>query len=339
MTNQSSHESTISAAGGTQSAAAAAAMRRALAATTNTTTQCARSQQHSQRRQWSNTEVIILDDSDHDDDGIEQENSRPFHNVNRKSSPKKRPAQSAMSPLLDLCNDSSEEEDDGSIVQLLRHRNGARVAKKNRVETMLDRDIDHRPPLQKSGIEIYRPPRNGVATSAQSEENQLARAIAASNRDITSEQDQEYYESLRNDEEKERAKRAEEQNKNEEEELQKALDESVRLAKEENQFARERERQYFAKQLDPEPTDKKDCATVAFRLPSRCSKNRIERKFHIDASADQLLVFLHGCKELQDISKWTLREVLGGKEIKAESLLRDLELAPRGLVIVREEES
>jgi hypothetical protein len=342
MTNRSSRAPSTFAAGGTQSAAAAAtaaAMRRASAATTT-------AHQHSQRRQSSHLEVIFLDDSD--DDEIEQQNTSSFQNVDLTTSPKKRPARSASSPLVDLCDDSSEEEDDDVREQLPRHRSGAPVAKRNRVETMRNSDVRHRPSIHNGGIRCNAPsdssgldytPSSIAATSAQDEESHLARAIAASNRDITSEQDQEYSESLRQDEEKERAKRAEEQNKKEEEEFQKALEESSRLAEEEKQSARERERQHYVAQLEPEPTYKKDCVTVAFRLPSRCSKNRIERKFHIDAGADQLLAFLHGCKELQDISEWTLREVLGGKEIEADKSLRDLELVPRGMVVVWDEGS
>jgi hypothetical protein len=320
-------------------------MRRSSAAAA--TTQHSRSQ----RRQSSNVEVIVLDDSD--DDGNEQENTLLFRNVGQTSSPKKRAARSA-SPVVDLCDASSEEEEDGNRQeQLPRRRSGAPVAKRNRVEVMRGgRDIVHHPPLH-SGVKNQPPPnapptcsRSGIAyspssiaaTSAQDEERQLARAIAVSNRDITSEQDRAYYESLKQDEEKEHAKREEEQNKREEDELLRALEESVRLAEKEKQRARERERQHYAEQLQPEPMGT-SFATVAFRLPSRCSKNRIERKFRVDAGADQLLAFLHGCEELQDISEWTLWEVVGGKEIEADKLLRDLGLVPRGILVVRDEES
>jgi hypothetical protein len=129
-----------------------------------------------------------------------------------------------------------------------------------------------------------------------------------------------------------------EQNKKEEAELFRALEESVRLAEMGKQRARERERQYYTEQLQPEPTDT-SFATVAFRLPTRCSKNRIERKFRDDAGADQLMAFLHGCEELQDIDKWSLWEVVGGKHIEADKLLRDLGLVPRGIVVVRDDDS
>ncbi|KAI2511010.1 hypothetical protein MHU86_3322 [Fragilaria crotonensis] len=250
--------------------------------------------------------------------------SVPLHSRKRASAKRKSKSAASsntnaatMNSVIDLCDDDS-----GDDVTELKQPNNAKkkaVAKRPR--------IDHGIPS----------PSWPVAVSVEEEQRQLARAMAASNRDVVLDQDAEYYESLRKDQAKEQAKHDEEVRIREEEDMRRAIEESVTLAKEEKERSTIREVLDHQKQLEPEPPEGPDIATIAFRLPSECSIPRLERRFPVSARADQLISFLKSRVELTAIPKWTLRKVVGGTEILPTTALKDLGLAPRGIVVVRNE--
>ena len=169
------------------------------------------------------------------------------------------------------------------------------------------------------------------------EQRQLEQAIAASNRDIISDQDAEYYQSLMEDQSKDRAKRQMYDQIREEEELRLILEESAKTAEEERKRSVARQLLNLQNNLEPEPPEGQGVATIAFRLPSQCSIPRLVRRFPVQACADQLVSFLKSRKELIDIPSWSLRTVVGGKDILSSSSLLDLGLAPRGVVMVHNE--
>lgn len=201
-------------------------------------------------------------------------------------------------------------------------------------------------PPYNCGKPIAKRPRsdNGVlspswkaAASEEEEQRQLARAMAASNRDVVSDQDAEYYESLRKDQAKDRAKREEAERIREEEDLRRVIEESTRLAEKERELLTVGEVLDHQKRLVPEPPEGPNTATIAFRMPSECSIPRLVRRFPVSACADQLISFLKTREELTAIPKWSLRNVVGGTEILPTTTLQDLGLAPRGMVVVRNE--
>jgi hypothetical protein len=221
-----------------------------------------------------------------------------------------------LNSVIDLCDDDSGDDATG-LHQPIASRKP--VAKRPRV----NREVLS--------------PSWAVAVSEEDEQRQLARAMAASNREVVLDQDAEYYESLRKDQAKERAKRDEEVRIREEDDLRRAMEESARLAEEETERSALREFLDHQKQLEPEPPEGPNTATIAFRLPSECSIPRLVRRFPVSACADQLISYLKSRVELAAIPKWTLRKVVGGTEILQSTALKDLGLAPRGIVVVRNE--
>ena len=256
-------------------------------------------------------ELIVLSDCDSD-----QENSSVPLNHNGKGveSPKKRAANT--SSVIDLCSDGDDDE----------------IAPKKPVASKPDSKRQRR---TNQGVPS---PSWGLAVSEADEQRQLAQAMSASNRDVVSEQDQEYYESLRQDQAKERAKQDEEEQIREEADLYRAIEESTRLAKVNEKRNLILQRLDYEEQLDPEPLENENTATIAFRLPSQCTTSRLVRRFHKTACGDQLYAFLKSSEELaSSVDKWTLREVVGGAEIPLTKSLCDLGLVPRGMVVVQNE--
>lgn len=226
--------------------------------------------------------------------------------------------------VIDLCDDD-DEDDENRVNHNPRHVEKRRcspplVGTKRR-ET--DRDMLS--------------PSWGFAVSEEEERRQLAQAVAASNRDVLSQQDAEYYESLRQDQAKEVAKKQEEDRIREEDNLRRAMEESTKNAQEDIERSTAQELLHYQALLEPEPPESENTATIAFRLPSRCSTARLIRRFHKTASADQLTTFLKSCEQLASVRKWSLRTVIGGSEILPTQSLKDLGLIPRGIVVVWDE--
>lgn len=183
---------------------------------------------------------------------------------------------------------------------------------------------------------------------AQAEEKrQLSLAIAASNREVLNEQDREYHDSLAEDQRKQREREEEEQMKRIAEEGRKMEEE--RAAREEKK-ERERARAEALGGLEDEPDENDpDAATVAFRMPTKCTDRRVVRRFRRTDEALQLVRFLRGecADKLGEVESWTLREVIGGGKIGGgdkegdedggEKTIDDLGLFPRGVVVVRDE--
>ena len=95
-------------------------------------------------------------------------------------------------------------------------------------------------------------------------------------------------------------------------------------------------------ELDPEPIEgAKDVITVAFKLPRKCTTQRIIRRFHYTATGEQLDLFLQSRAndELLGVHKWQICQVTNHAKIDSETRLVDLDLFPRGLVIVKELEN
>ena len=178
---------------------------------------------------------------------------------------------------------------------------------------------------------VFEPTENISRRSVEVEDQrQLSRALAESNRAVLREQDSEYEESLRQDEIKEREKR-------EEDELQTAIEASERLHKEETQRIEEMKLQTAIQQLEMEPPEgSADVATIAFKLPSRCQKSRITRRFSANARCEQMIFFLSSCHDLDNVENWKLVEVVGGEEVPLNRTLEELSLTPRGLLIVKD---
>lgn len=336
--------------------AADAAMRRSAAAAAHRAAP--------QREVRINEDVISLPDSD-SDNGNEEENKFPVpKKTSRKTNhirveTKMRAATVSRGRLrtnnvVDLCDDSDDDDDDVSSKKRQygeSSNNGKKNRKRNRTQRpssaqLLPASVEHAANVvhqrhyQHSTSRTDQLPSLSLAAlrSEEDTERQLALAIASSNRNIISEQDDEYYESLKQDQAKERNKQEERAIEQEEEEMQRALEESAEFARKDFDQARKREKSYYAEQLGPEPaTTASNIATVAFRLPAQCSKNRLVRRFPKSAGADQLMAFLRSCEELDNISIWTLREVVGGAEIQSGLSLDDLGLIPRGMVVVRNE--
>jgi hypothetical protein len=177
----------------------------------------------------------------------------------------------------------------------------------------------------------------GIAVSEEDERRQIAQAMAASNRDVLSQQDAEYYESLRQDQAKELAKKYEEDRIREEDDLRRAMEESAKNAQQDMERNAAQELRQHTALLEPEPPESENTATIAFRLPSHCSMPRLVRRFHATACADQLTTFLKSSEQLASVRKWTLRTVIGGSEIVPTQSLKDLGLVPRGMVVVWDE--
>jgi len=164
----------------------------------------------------------------------------------------------------------------------------------------------------------------------QDEEDQLARAIAESKRDATiHQQNVEYEESLANDKVKEFERK-------QAIEMKRAQEERENIEEEEKKSQEERTRNAALLKLQPEPVNSEDPATIAFRLPSKCSCSRITRKFERTAKAEQLILYLQSCDELRGITNWSLHEVVGQRDILPSQTLLNLNLVPRGVVVVKD---
>jgi hypothetical protein len=225
--------------------------------------------------------------------------------------------------VIDLCDDDDDDEEDEKVVNQNRRQRlpSPPVAETKRRRT--DQEVLS--------------PSWGFAVSEEEERRQLAHAMAASNRDVLSQQDAEYYESLRQDQAKELAKKQEEDRIRDEDNLRRAMEESAQNAQSDMERNAAQELLHHEALLEPEPPESENTATIAFRLPSQCSTTRLIRRFHTTACADQLTTFLKSCEQLASVRKWTLRNVIGGSEILPTQSLRDLGLVPRGMVVVWDE--
>lgn len=164
----------------------------------------------------------------------------------------------------------------------------------------------------------------------QYEEDQLAKAIAESKRDATiHQQNVEYEESLANDKIKEFEKK-------QAIEMKRAQEEREKTEEEEKKSQEEMKRNAAFLKLQPEPVNCEDAATIAFRLPSKCICSRITRKFERTAKAEQLILYLQSCDELCGITNWSLHEVVGQRDILPSQTLLNLNLVPRGVVVVKD---
>ena len=180
--------------------------------------------------------------------------------------------------------------------------------------------VDHGPTGYLSGQSYY------------DDEEQLKRALEVSSRmAVIQEQNKEYEESLRRDKVKEREKR-------EVMELRKAIQESEQLFEEKQKLDRDIERTEAQAKLEPEPNEgADDVATVAFRLPIKCSTTRLTRRFSRYASATQLMLYLKTCDELRCVENWKLHKVVRGQtEVSCSQTINDLDLFPRGVLIVKD---
>ena len=160
----------------------------------------------------------------------------------------------------------------------------------------------------------------------------LQKALEASSRmAVIKEQNNEYEESLRQDTMKERQRR-------EEMELQRAMQESERLFEEKQKNNLEIQRIEAQAELKPEPKEGvPNVATIAFRLPTRCTKSRLNRRFCCQDNVTQLMLFLKSCEELRCIESWKLYQVVHGhKEVSVNQTIDDLGLYPRGILIVKD---
>jgi hypothetical protein len=212
---------------------------------------------------------------------------------------------------------------------------------------------------------------NWVAVQ-MSEEEQMALAIAESNRAVIRQQDQEYYESLWHDQKKEHQQKL--VNRQPDQQQQIASNKSNLVEKNAHGNGRSILDQNFkpppvsrdschevqtldyaddederklpastksatnAVHLEEEPSDGKENITkIAFRMPCNyaSSQKRIVRKFLNSSSARQLYLFIETL--LEDASGWKLYQVIGGGEIpdSNERSLEDLGLIPHGVVLVR----
>lgn len=200
-----------------------------------------------------------------------------------------------------------------------------------------------------------------------SEEEQMARAIAESNRAVIQQQDHEYYESLWHDQQKEHQKMSKEEQQVQQqqqlsaksiltEESRDGNDKGISGQKlkpppvsqncchgvdpiESNDSVERKQPASDTKVLlEEEPSDDKENVTkIAFRMPCSyaSSQKRIVRKFLNKSTARQLYLFI--ATLLENASDWRLHQVIGGGELpdSNEQTLEDLGLAPHGVVLVR----
>lgn len=205
-----------------------------------------------------------------------------------------------------------------------------------------------------------------------SEEEQMALAIAESNRAVIRQQDHEYYESLWHDQRKEHHNKMESKQLNQQQQNsspKSALIESnhhssgrsisnqnckppplpidsshavkpIEYADDEDERKQPASLQSATDtvHLEEEPSDGKENITkIAFRMPCNyaSSQKRIVRKFLNSSSARQLYLFIESL--LESASGWKLYQVLGGGVIpdSNEQSLEDLGLVPHGVVLVR----
>jgi hypothetical protein len=205
-----------------------------------------------------------------------------------------------------------------------------------------------------------------------SEEEQMALAIAESNRAVIRQQDQEYYESLWHDQQKEHQKTMVNRQLDQQQQISSKTSNLVEKNAHGNGrsildqnfkpppvsrdschevqtldcFDDEDERKLPAStksatnvvHLEEEPSDGKENITkIAFRMPCNyaSSQKRIVRKFLNRSSARQLYLFIETL--LENASGWKLYQVIGGGEIpdSNEQSLEDLGLVPHGVVLVR----
>lgn len=205
-----------------------------------------------------------------------------------------------------------------------------------------------------------------------SEEEQMALAIAESNRAVIQQQDHEYYESLWHDQQKEHHNKMEDKQLDQKQQISSQknamiesndhsngrsisnqnckpppfpIDSSHEVEPLEYADEEDERKQPASSQsatdtvhLEEEPSDGKENITkIAFRMPCNyaSSQKRIVRKFLNRSSARQLYLFIESL--LESASGWKLYQVIGGGVIpdSNEQSLEDLGLVPHGVVLVR----
>ena len=190
-----------------------------------------------------------------------------------------------------------------------------------------------------------------IQQQQQIEEMQLAQAIAESNRAVIEQQDNEYYESLWRDQQKEHQRLLEQKQQKENDFPERKLPEdSSSFYDSERSAATEDLKQQSSSKyimeanlsdhslLEEEPVgDSEPSTRIAFRMP--CSfpspHKRIVRKFRSKSTARQLYLFIQTL--LNGTADWRLYPVIGGGELSESSdqTLEELHLAPHGVVLVR----
>ena len=257
--------------------------------------------------------------------------------ANNNAKKKKAAAAPAAAPAVDLCDTSDDDSD--SEIEITAVRGATRTTGGAFVGRIPRKELGAQHGSTNGGSAA------DTTTTNTNEERELARAIAASNRDIARDQDEEYHRSLAADRAKADARRREEEEQREREELDRTLEASRAHAAEEERERRRREKEEARRQLEEEPPKgmgPRYETEVAFRLPASCGgkgRSRVVRRFSPTASVSQLYCFLRTCDEMDGVRRWVLCLTQSGMEEVAEDDERYLEalgLAPRGLVIVKD---
>ena len=108
-------------------------------------------------------------------------------------------------------------------------------------------------------------------------------------------------------------------------------------AKEDVKTLRLQRRQDALAKLNPEPaSDLDDTVLIAFKLPRKCKKGRILRRFSKHSKVDQLAYFLTTTGHLDKVREWRLMSAVGAQQFPSDghATLEELGLSPRGLVMV-----
>lgn len=260
-------------------------------------------------------------------------------------------------PIVDLCGDDTDDDDDSIVfIEAPTKRKKPKIYDASNIDSsqnfqsienvISDSLISSHnwenfiPNHPKISIPLENFYSNGVSGTDDSsihpwEQEQISKAIIESNREVKISQDEEYYESLRLDQEKERKRKQKEME-------QRALIEIKQKREEEEELAKQNRVLDNKTNLLPEPPETtSQVVTIAFRLPTKCPKPRLVRRFLKTSSVDQMFFFLNSSEEMLTVPRWKLFPIVGGVEISqgGENLIQDLGLGPRGLVIVRDENS